>query len=170
MGELGTRVLAHKAMMDALMAQSSQIEAARQAIQGCNGVVYWAGNGGSAAMASHLAAEMVGVGRQSFALTDAAVLSALANDEGVDSMFARHAACMGELDVLVLMSTSGASSNILRAAYAASVNKVVTVGLSGSRGPLADEVTLPVRVPSEDTQLIQEAHLFIGHWITGVAT
>ena len=152
---------------------AEDVASARSMIIECSGrggTVFWAGNGGSAAMASHMAAEMVGLGHRSFALTDASVLTALANDHGYWKSFRRQVtANVRAGDVLVLLSTSGTSQNIVEAALEATGVGAATIGITGADNEgLADAVNVAVCVPSDSTQLIQEAHLFIGHYITGM--
>lgn len=136
------------------------------------GTVYWCGNGGSAADSQHLAAELVGrysVDRRplrSVALTtDSSVLTCIANDFGYDEVFARQAkALLGPGDVLVAISTSGESQNVVGALQAANQNGAGTVALlgkgGGTAGSLADHVLI---VDSDSTSRIQETHILIGH-------
>ena len=130
------------------------------------------GNGGSAADAQHIAAELVGryeLERRawpSIALTtDTSALTALSNDFGYDEVFARQIqALAGEGDVLIALSTSGASANVIRAAEAASKLRCKTIALTGGTGePLASLCDMVVSVPSQRTSRIQEAHITIGH-------
>jgi D-sedoheptulose 7-phosphate isomerase len=130
------------------------------------------GNGGSAADAQHIAAELVGryeLQRRawpSIALTtDTSTLTALSNDFGYAEVFARQIhALAGEGDVLIALSTSGASANVIRAAEAAKELKCRTIALTGGTGePLASICDIAVTVPSQRTSRIQEAHITIGH-------
>jgi D-sedoheptulose 7-phosphate isomerase len=133
------------------------------------------GNGGSAADSQHIAAELVGRmnGRQRPALaalaltTDTSALTALGNDFGYETVFQRQVEALGRPgDVLLAISTSGRSENVLRAVAAATRLGVSTVGLTGQDGgSLADLVDIGIRVPSSDSQRIQEAHIAIGHVI-----
>ena len=130
------------------------------------------GNGGSAADAQHLAAEFVSSltldrtrpSIPAVALTtDTSILTAIANDFGVDHVFERQVESLGRPgDVLVAISTSGNSSNVLRAARRAAADGLVVLALTGASGgelaPLAD---VAIRVPSERTAHIQECHLAI---------
>lgn len=130
------------------------------------------GNGGSAADAQHFAAELVGrFGRPgpplpALALTvDTSVLTALANDLGYEEVFARQIDALGEAgDVLVAISTSGRSANVLRAAAAAAERGLAVVALVGETAaePLA-AADVRLAVPSADTQRIQEMHAIILH-------
>ncbi|MDO8616030.1 MAG: SIS domain-containing protein [Dehalococcoidia bacterium] len=133
------------------------------------------GNGGSAADCQHLAAELVGRmnGRQRPALaalaltTDTSALTALGNDFGYETVFQRQVEARGRPgDVVLAISTSGRSQNVLRALTAAARAGLATVGLTGDGpGPLADLTDIAIRVPSANTQRIQEAHIAIGHVI-----
>jgi phosphoheptose isomerase len=133
------------------------------------------GNGGSAADAQHLAGELVGrfraAGRAALpaiALTaDTAVLTAWANDVGYDEVFARQVEALGRPgDVLLVISTSGRSPNVLRALDAAGRRGLHTVGLLGRDGGAAQGlVDVAITVPSADTQRIQEVHTVAIHLV-----
>ena len=138
------------------------------------GKVLFCGNGGSAADAQHLAAEMVGrFGRDRPPLaavaltTDTSVLTCLSNDYGFEDVFSRQVAAHGRKgDVLVGISTSGASENVLRAVHTARRLGLVTLVLVGAKGgPLAEAADLTLQVPDENSQRIQEAHIAAGHII-----
>ncbi len=138
----------------------------------CGGRVFWIGNGGSAADSQHLAAELVGrfererSGLAAIALTsDTAVLTSVANDYGFESVFARQVeALCRHGDVLVGLSTSGNSANVLRAMECAERLGVYRIGLTGQAGGrLRHCVELWLGVPSDSTARIQEAHMLIGH-------
>ena len=138
------------------------------------GKVMFAGNGGSAADAQHWAGELVSrfyydrPGLAAIALTtDSSILTAIGNDYGYDYTFARQVEALGrEGDVLVAISTSGNSGNILRAADAARARGVAVVGFTGaSGGKLADCSRICLRVPSSETPRIQEGHEFLGHML-----
>lgn len=136
------------------------------------GAIFWAGNGGSAADSQHLAAEFVGRFRRerspfaSVALTtDTSVLTAVSNDYGYEEVFRRQveALCTAE-DVLVGISTSGNSANVLAAVEEANSKGIQTVGLSGKGGGKLKELTdTCLVVPSDATARVQEAHILIGH-------
>lgn len=136
--------------------------------------VLFCGNGGSAADAQHLAAELLGkflIDRSplpAIALTtNTSVLTAVANDYSFDDVFVRQVKGLGKSgDVLVGISTSGNSRNVLRAIeYAKSVG-IFTVGLTGEDGGKMKEfVDVLINVPSKLTPHIQEAHIVIGHII-----
>jgi D-sedoheptulose 7-phosphate isomerase len=136
------------------------------------GKVVFFGNGGSAADALHLAAELVvrlrdeRRGLASLALTaNPSVLTAAGNDYGFEQIFARQIeSLVSAQDVLVALSTSGNSGNILRGAEAGRRRRAFVVALTGETGgALASKVDLLLNVPSRDPQRIQEAHITIGH-------
>ncbi len=138
------------------------------------GKVLLCGNGGSAADAQHIAGELVGRFLKerrpypALALhTNTSVLSAIGNDYGFEEVFARQVLAHGrEGDVLVAISTSGNSPNILRAAVTASENGLKVIGLTGEGGGrLKDFCHLCLWVPSGSTPRIQEMHIMIGHII-----
>ena len=132
------------------------------------------GNGGSAADAQHIAAELAGrfrlerTGLPAIALTtNTSVLTALANDYGYDTVFSRQLeALANDKDVLIAITTSGTSPNILKAVETAHSKGVIVIGLTGEAGgKLKDRADLTIMVPSDDTARIQEAHITIGHII-----
>ncbi len=132
------------------------------------------GNGGSAADSQHFAAEIVGrfklerKGMPAIALTtDTSILTAIGNDYGFDRIFERQVEALGkEGDVLVGISTSGNSENVIKAVNKAKEMGIYTIGLLGkSGGKLKDIVDLALIVPSNDTARIQECHLTIYHVI-----
>ena len=137
------------------------------------GRLYTCGNGGSAADAQHVAAELVGTyaDRRRRALpalaltTDTSALTAIGNDLGFDQVFARQVeALVRKGDVLLCLSTSGRSPNVLKAAQAARRLGVKILALTGAPGePLAGMADLAVRVPSRSTARIQECHIAIDH-------
>ena len=136
------------------------------------GTVYWCGNGGSAADSQHLSAELIGrfsTSRRplrSVALTtDSSVLTCIANDFDFESVFSRQVeALLGPRDVLVALSTSGESKNIVGALQMAKESGASTVALLGKGGGAAAEVADHLLiVGSDSTARIQEMHLLIGH-------
>ncbi len=138
------------------------------------GKVLFCGNGGSAADCQHLAAELVNGwnrGRPRPALpavaltTDSSVLTANANDVGFEHVFERQVEALGRKgDVLVAISTSGNSANVLRALTLARARGLGTLLLSGADGGAAASLAdVAVLVPSTETQHIQEAHIAVGH-------
>lgn len=139
-----------------------------------SGLIMLCGNGGSAADSQHLAAELVvrlrsSVDRRAIgalALTvDTSILTAGGNDYGFEHVFARQVEAYGrEGDVLIAISTSGNSENVIAAVEQANADDMHTVGLlGGDGGELKDLVDDYVLVPSSVTARIQEAHILIGH-------
>lgn len=139
-----------------------------------NGKILWMGNGGSAADSQHLAAELVGryrrerKGLASIALTtDSSILTAIGNDYGYERIFARQIeaiCCPG--DVVVGISTSGNSPNVLEAIQVANEREAITVGFAGgSGGKISKIVDHCLVVPATSTARIQEAHILLGHII-----
>lgn len=137
-----------------------------------DGKILFAGNGGSAADAQHWAGELVSrfyydrPGLPAIALTtDTSILTAIGNDYGYDYTFARQVEALGRRgDVLVVISTSGNSPNILRAAQAARDRGIYVIGFTGQGGgKLAPLCDVCFRIPSDETPRIQEGHEFIGH-------
>lgn len=138
------------------------------------GMIAFCGNGGSAADSQHLAGELISRFRRErdafrgLALTtDTSILTAIGNDYGFDRVFARQVqGLMRQGDVLITLSTSGNSANCLAAVEMARSLKVHAVALTGAGGgKLKETVELCLRVPSDDTPRIQEAHITIGHII-----
>jgi D-sedoheptulose 7-phosphate isomerase len=139
--------------------------------------ILFAGNGGSAADAQHLAGELVSrlnfdrPGLAAFALTtDTSVLTAIGNDYGYERLFARQLNAVGAAgDVFFGISTSGRSPNILRALEEGRRKNLITVGLTGQIStdmqPLCDYC---IAVPSTETPKIQEGHIILGHIICGL--
>ena len=141
------------------------------ALRGGGKIVFF-GNGGSAADALHLAAELVVKlrddrrGLAALALTtNPSVLTAAGNDYGFEQIFARQIeSLVSTQDVLVALSTSGESANILRGIEAGRERSAFLVALTGtSGGALGSKVDLLLNVPSRDPQRIQEAHITVGH-------
>lgn len=137
-----------------------------------------AGNGGSAAQAQHLAAEMVGrfkLERAPYAVislaTDLAIITAVSNDYGYQDVFARQVRALGQPgDLLLAFSTSGASENLLRAAQAGREGMLTVVAVTGGQPShlecLAD---MTVRIPLIDTASIQELHMVVIHILCDLA-
>ncbi len=139
--------------------------------------VLFFGNGGSAADAQHLAAELIGRYRKdrkalaAIALnTDTSILTCLSNDFGFETVFARQIeglACKG--DVAIGISTSGNSRNVLEGIEKAKEMGCKTIGLLGcDGGRIAEASDLSLVVPSKDTPRIQESHITIGHILCGL--
>jgi len=139
--------------------------------------ILFAGNGGSAADAQHLAGELVSrfaydrPGLPSFALTtDTSVLTAIGNDYGYERLFARQIEAVGNAgDVFFGISTSGRSPNILAGLKVARGKGLVTVGMTGKAGgDMPQLCDLLLRVPSDSTPRIQEGHISMGHAICAI--
>jgi D-sedoheptulose 7-phosphate isomerase len=149
------------------------LEACNNSLQ-CGGKVIWMGNGGSAADAQHLAAEfMVRYKNErgplaSIALTtDTSILTAHSNDYHFDTVFERQVKglCKPE-DLVIGLTTSGTSANINLALSAANEIGAYTVALTGrDGGKVKDIAQLPIIIANDETARIQEAHMFIGHWL-----
>jgi D-sedoheptulose 7-phosphate isomerase len=138
------------------------------------GKILLAGNGGSAADAQHLAAELVGrfayhrPGLPAIALTtDTSILTAVSNDYGFEHLFARQIQALGRTgDVFFAISTSGRSPNITQALKAARAAGLICVGFSGrDGGDLLQQCDYCFRIPDESTPRIQEGHKVIGHLV-----
>lgn len=132
------------------------------------------GNGGSAADAQHLAAELVvrfkldRPGLPALALTvDSSALTAIGNDYGFEQLFARQVQAMGQAgDVLFALSTSGNSPNVLAGVTAAREAGLFVVGMSGAQGGLLAQLAdVCLCMPSQDTPRIQEGHTLLGHML-----
>ena len=142
-----------------------------------SGKILLAGNGGSAADAQHIAGELVSrfafdrPGLSAIALTtDTSILTAIGNDYGYESLFARQIQAHGKNgDVFIAYSTSGRSPNILLALREARERGLICIGLTGNRGgPMAGLCDHILEVPSADTPKIQEGHLLLGHTLCGL--
>lgn len=140
------------------------------------GKVFICGNGGSAADAQHLSAEFLirlrpEINRRplpviSLAL-DSSTITACGNDLGFDKLFARNLSALGtNKDLLIILSTSGKSKNILNVLKYAKKNKIFSISFLGNKGGLAKKFSnLNLIVPSSNTARIQEQHIFLGHFI-----
>lgn len=141
------------------------------------GKILMMGNGGSAADSQHIAAEIVGRykkerrGLPAIALTtDTSILTSVGNDYGYDYIFARQieALCRPE-DLVIGITTSGNSKNVVNAIIEANAIGATTVGLTGGTGgKLSELCKFNLVMPSNDTPRIQEAHIFIGHSLCGL--
>ena len=165
----------------AATACAADIARAAELVVACyarGGKVLFCGNGGSAADCQHLAAELVSSlnhDRPRRALpalaltTDTSFLTANANDFGFEHVFERQVEAFGQRgDILVAISTSGNSPNIHRALERARIQGLTTILFTGASGGKALALTdLALRVPSGDTQHIQEAHIAFGHVLCG---
>jgi D-sedoheptulose 7-phosphate isomerase len=136
-----------------------------------------AGNGGSAADAQHIVAELVArfyfdrAALPAIALTtDSSILTAIGNDYGYDKLFARQIEANGvEGDIFIAISTSGNSANIIEAIQSAKDKGISVIGLTGAKEGAMDALCdMIIKVPSSDTPRIQEAHILIGHILCGM--
>ncbi len=135
--------------------------------------ILWCGNGGSAADAQHMAAELMGGLRShdrpaiaSLALTtDSSFITAWSNDTDYESIFSRQIEALGsEGDILVAISTSGNSMNVISAINTAKANNLKIIILTGKTGgKIIDMGDVSICIPSNDTQRIQEGHLLFEH-------
>jgi D-sedoheptulose 7-phosphate isomerase len=166
-----------KAILDSCLEDISRaVTVVRDALKNGNKILL-CGNGGSAADSQHLATEFTvrlnhdikRKGLPAIALTtDTSALTAGGNDFGFENTFARLVEALGRKgDVLVGISTSGRSENVLRAVDKAHENGLFVIGLlGGDGGKLRERCDLSITVPSDNTQRIQEGHITIGHIIT----
>ncbi len=181
--QIGDEIRETGRVMAAMLADAALIATIESAAQACvaclnaGGRILLAGNGGSAADAQHIAAELVGrfaIERPSLAAialtTDTSILTAIANDHGFDQIFARQVQAQGRQgDVFIAYSTSGSSPNILAALDEARGRGLICIGLTGNRhGPMVERCDYCLSVPADDTPKIQEAHLVLGHLLCGL--
>jgi len=161
-----------QSLSDALLARIAEFAQRSAGAIRRGGKLVFFGNGGSAADAQHLAAELVvrlrteRPGLPALALTtNTSVLTAAGNDYGFERIFSRQIeSLVGPHDVVVALSTSGTSANILRGVEMGRMRGAFLVALTGETGgALAGKVDLLLDVPSRDPQRIQEAHITIGH-------
>lgn len=172
---LRTAIAEHQAVISQLEALIPAICEVADALRACiarGGKILLMGNGGSAADSQHIAAEIVGRfkkerrGLPAIALTtDTSILTSVGNDYGYDFIFSRQVeALCSSLDVVIGISTSGNSKNVVKGIEAAIEVGATTVALvGGSGGKLAEICTYNLTIPSSDTPRIQEAHILIGH-------
>lgn len=133
--------------------------------------IMFAGNGGSASDAQHLAAELVNRFRKErqplagLALTtDTSILTAIGNDYAFDDIFSKQIRALGrEGDVFMGISTSGNSRNIVKAMDDARAMGILTVALTGEGGAMKEKADLAIAVPDGNTPRVQEVHILIGH-------
>ena len=157
----------------ALLANARKIAAVMIAALRAGNRILLIGNGGSAADAQHIAGEIIGRYKQdrpgwaAIALTtDSSALTAIANDYGFEQVFARQVEGLGHRgDVLLALSTSGKSPNILAALRKARERGLVTIGFTGTRGALLGVRDHLFVAPSDDTPVVQQIHLTIAHGI-----
>lgn len=173
-------VQATRATLDAVLADNELLTQVEAASLRCvetlknGGKILLAGNGGSAADSQHIAAELVSrlnydrPGLAAVALTtDTSALTAIGNDYGYERVFARQLESIGRAgDVLIAITTSGNSPNILAALETAKKMDVFTIGLTGkSGGKMAPMCDVALKMPSSFTPNIQECHIMFGHII-----
>lgn len=177
---LRSHLASHRQALDAVTQQlSEQIVLAAEAVIGCleeGGKLLILGNGGSAADAQHFAAELVGRYQTergalpALALTtDSSILTAVGNDYGFDSIFARQVEALANPeDLVVVFSTSGQSANVIAAVKAAGASGCRCLGLLGKDGGLLrDLVDLALLVPAQQTAQVQEMHIMLVHMLCG---
>jgi D-sedoheptulose 7-phosphate isomerase len=155
---------------DAVAAVAMQIVESLRA----GGKIFFFGNGGSSADAEHLAAEFTGRyikerrGLPAIALSvNSSAVTAIGNDYGFDSIFARQMEALGKAgDVAVGITTSGNSRNVVRALEVAKSKSIFTVALTGASGGMVKNIAeCTIHVPSQETPRIQECHILTGHII-----
>jgi len=168
------KISENKELLDKILAVSNEIA---QAL-GNGKKILICGNGGSAADAQHIAAELVGKFMKerralpAIALnTNTSVITAIGNDYSYDDIFARQVEAFGTSgDILIGISTSGNSKNVLKAFEIAKKISIMTVALTGqSGGKMKEIVDVCINVPSNLTPRIQEAHITIGHIMCEIA-
>ncbi len=163
-----------KSVVDGLGEQILEMAAVISGVIGSGGKILIAGNGGSAADACHFSGEMIvrlTADRNRQALpaialcTDPAIMTAAANDFGYENVFARQIQGIGNKgDMLFVISTSGNSSNLVKAAHTAKELGLLTSGLLGDKGgKLSGIVDRALIIPHPSTQRIQEEHIFVIH-------
>jgi len=173
-------IAATRNLMDEVLADAALLADVEAAGRSCvealqaGGKILLAGNGGSAADAQHIAAELVSrlnydrPGLAAIALTtDTSALTAIGNDYGYERVFARQVEALGRpSDVLIALSTSGNSPNILAALETPRKASIKTIGMTGkSGGKMAPLCDIALKIPSARTPNIQECHIMLGHII-----
>lgn len=177
------QIIETQQIMSAMLADEKILTCIEKVVNNCinsfqtGGKILFAGNGGSAADAQHMAGEFVSrfafdrPGLPAIALTtDTSILTAIGNDYGYEKLFARQIQALGNKgDIFIGYSTSGKSPNILLAFEEARAKGLTCVGLTGNRGGQMTELCdYLLEVPSSDTPKIQEGHLVLGHIICGL--
>ena len=158
-----------------LIEKSEIINSANMILKAVNSgnTIFWCGNGGSASQANHLSAELIGGMYQkkikpfkSICLNvDTAFITAWSNDDSFDNIFSRQLEALSKPgDILVGLSTSGNSLNILNSAIFAQSNQLKVISLTGNDGgKLKRNSHININIPIDSTQRIQEMHILIGH-------
>lgn len=162
-------------LAETLEINAEQIATASKRFNECikqNGTVFWCGNGGSAAEASHMATELIGRFKRnrkslpSISLnSDMSAITCIANDFGYQNIFSRQIEGLGKKnDLLIVLSTSGTSENIVEALKQARKMGIFSIAFLGKTGGIAKDLAdVSIVIPSFVTAHIQESHLFIGH-------
>jgi D-sedoheptulose 7-phosphate isomerase len=172
--DLFTRAIADADFVEAVARVADLVTAAL----GAGRKIMFAGNGGSAADAQHLATELVvrfKANRRALPAialtTDTSMLTAIGNDLGFEHLFSRQIEALGQSgDVFLGISTSGRSPNILAACRAARERNITVIGFTGAAGgSMLECCDVLVRVPSDDTPFIQQMHIAAGHTICAIA-
>lgn len=165
----------HASVLESIRGMSTDIETIAKQLNRAllnGGTLFLCGNGGSASDSQHIAAELVGrFQRERRALpaialtTDTSILTSVGNDYDFDAIFSRQVeALVKPGDVLIGLSTSGNSRNVLRAIDSAKQQQALTIGLSGNQGgQLLEHCDHCLVIPSTSTARIQEMHILIGH-------
>ncbi len=161
-------------LRETVISLSGDIEKAANTISNSfrsGGRLYAFGNGGSAADAQHIVAEFTGrfrVNRDPLPAealtTNSSAVTAIANDYAFEEIFARQVKALSRPgDVVIGISTSGESKNVLRGLEAARKSQAKTIGLCGQKGQMKNYCDIVLSVPNDETSLIQEVHISIGH-------
>ena len=167
----------HRQMIDAILANETlmdQIQQVADLMSSClekGGGIYLCGNGGSASDAQHIAAELSGrfkIDRKPLRAealhTNSSFVTAVANDYGFEHIYSRGIEALGRKgDLLIALSTSGSSTNVVNGLIKANDIGIETVGLTGPSDAMDAHCTICLKVPSQETARIQEAHILIGH-------
>jgi D-sedoheptulose 7-phosphate isomerase len=177
------QIAATQQILSAMIENDMLLTALEESVQVCvnclqnGGKILLAGNGGSAADAQHIAAELVSrfafdrPGLSAMALTtDSSILTSIGNDYGFEKLFARQIQANGNAgDIFIGYSTSGQSANILCAFDAAREGGLICIGFTGNKGgKMLEKCDYILEVPSADTPKIQEGHLVLGHILCGL--
>ncbi len=179
--KISSAISRHIAAASALAADTSAVRAIAEAVSGTvlsGGKILVCGNGGSAADSQHIAAELVGRFKKerraigAVALTtDTSILTSIGNDYGFDSIFERQVEALGRKgDLLIAISTSGSSPNVLKAAVKAKECGLTVVGFFGKKGgAILPHCDLAFLAPETDTPRVQEMHILAAHIICELA-
>lgn len=181
-GTIEAELNAHKLILEQTVLQSAQLindlaDLMIQCFQRGNKLMI-CGNGGSAADAQHVAAEFINRFRfdrgplPAIALTtDSSILTCIGNDSAFENIFSRQVEAFANgNDILVGISTSGGSANVLKALESARIRGAITIGFTGEKGreTMAEKCDYCLIIPSSDTARIQECHEFVWHVICGM--